>query len=181
MHIADLFLDTSAEPGQLKCLALRKEEEAMSEVILMIHPALGVLAILATVWALVEALNAAPVRHWRLRAATLSGAVLIWLTYVVGGYWYLVFYAADKALIKKGPWPFAHNLVMESKEHVFLLLLLLATYLPVVAWRNLEQRPGARTLVIAIAALVVLTGLGMEGAGAVISMGVKTALLSKPV
>lgn len=70
---------------------------------------------------------------------------------------------------------------MESKEHIFLLLVLLATLLPVVAWRKLENRPGARTMVIAIAALVIMTSLGMEGAGAVISMGVKTALLSKQV
>lgn len=61
----------------------------MSEIILMIHPALGVLAILATVWALVEALNAVPVHHWRLRVATMAGAGLLWLTYLIGGYWYL--------------------------------------------------------------------------------------------
>jgi len=151
------------------------------ELILMLHPTFGVLAILASVWVFVEALNARDSNQGRIRTATLTVAVLMWLTYLVAGYWYVVFYGADKALIKAGPWPFAHSFFMETKEHVFFIVLLLASYLPIAAVANLATNRGARKLVMWVSGLVVLMGLGLEGAGAVISMGAKVALLAQQV
>lgn len=103
----------------------------------------------------------------------------MWLAYIVGGCWYVTFYGADKAIIKAGPWPFAHSLVMESKEHIFLSLLLVATLLPIAAFANLQARKSARQLVYWSALTVVGLGLAMEGAGAVISLGAKLALLAQ--
>jgi hypothetical protein len=107
------------------------------------------------------------------------GAVFMWLAYLIGGYWYVVFYATDKALILKGPWPFAHNFVMEMKEHVILMLLLLATYLPIAASSNLFANRSARSIVLWVAGLIVLIGMTMDGSGAIIGMGAKVALLAK--
>ena len=152
-----------------------------NELILMLHPTFGVLAILGSMWVFVETLNARTANEGRIRLASLSVAGLMWLAYIVGGFWYVFYYAGDKALIKAGPWPFAHGLVMESKEHIFLSLLLLASFLPIAAFSNIVANRGARHLVLTVAALVVLTGLAMEGAGAFISMGVKVALLAKQV
>jgi len=149
------------------------------DLILMIHPSLGVLAILAAVWLCAETLNASAANQSRIRVASLAVAALMWGAYVVAGYWYVNFYGADKALIKAGPWPFAHGFFMETKEHVFLVLLLLATYLPIAARANLVANRGARTLVMGSGALVVLFGLAMEGAGAFISMGAKLGLLAR--
>ena len=103
----------------------------------------------------------------------------MWATYVIGGYWYIEYYYADKAKIVAGPWPFAHNFFMETKEHVFLGLLLIATFLPIAASDNLAVSKGARNLVLWSAGLVVLIGLAMECAGSFISMGVKVALFTK--
>ncbi len=150
----------------------------MKEFILMLHPTFGVLAILGSVWVFTEVLNASAANQGRIRTGSMAVAVLMWLTYIVGGYWYVVFYAADKALIKKGPWPFAHGLFMESKEHIFLMLLLLATLLPIVAYKSGALAKAGRTVMLWTAGLVALIGLGMEGAGAGISMGVKVALLA---
>lgn len=149
------------------------------EVILMLHPAFGVLGILAAVWVFAETLNVSAGNIVRIRLAALLSAGLIWLAYVVGGYWYVLYYGADKALIKAGPWPFAHGLFMESKEHIFLSLLLVATLLPMAAFANLSSRQSARQLVYWSALTVVGLGLAMEGAGAVISLGAKVALLAK--
>jgi len=151
------------------------------ELILMLHPTFGVLAILASVWIFVEALNARDSNQGRIRTAALSVAVLMWLTYLVAGYWYVVFYGADKALIKAGPWPFAHSFFMETKEHIFFVLLLLASYLPIAAAANLATNGGARKLVMWVSGMVVVVGLGLEGAGAIISMGAKVALLAQQV
>ena len=150
-----------------------------NELILLAHPTVGALGILAAVWVFVEALNASDQNKSRIRAASLAVSAFIWASYVVGGYWYVTFYYADKARIVAGPWPFAHSIFMETKEHVFLLLLLLATFLPIAAFNNLAISRGARNLVLWSSALVVLIGLVMEGAGAFISMGVKVALLAK--
>ena len=149
------------------------------ELILMAHPTFGVLSILAAVWLFVEALNATEANRSRIRIASLSVAGLMWATYVIGGYWYLAYYAADKAKIQVGPWPFAHNFFMETKEHVFLSLLLLATFLPIAASNNLAVSKGAQNLVLWSAALLVVMGLAMEGAGSFVSMGVKVALAAK--
>ncbi len=151
------------------------------ELILMMHPTFGVLAVIASVWVFVEALNAREANAGRLRSASVLTAILMWLTYIVGGYWYVVFYGADKAIIKAGPWPFAHGFFMETKEHVFLMLLLLATFLPIAAWGDIVKNRMTRNLVLWASALVVLMGLAMEGAGAIVSMGVKVALLAKQI
>jgi len=149
------------------------------EMILMLHPTFGVLAMIAAVWVFVEALNANDGNIIRLRRVSVLAAVLLWLAYIVGGYWYVVFYGGDKALIKAGPWPFAHGFVMETKEHLFLTLLLLGTFLPIAAYGDVVRKKVTRNLVLWTSALVVLMGLAMEGAGALISMGVKVALLAK--
>jgi len=151
------------------------------EMILMIHPTFGVLAIIAAVWVFVETLNASEANVARLRNASVLVAVFIWLAFIVGGYWYVVFYGADKTIIKAGPWPFAHGIFMETKEHLFLTLLLLATFLPIAAFGEVVQKRVTRNLVLWTSALVVFIGLAMEGAGAIISMGAKLALQANQI
>ena len=151
------------------------------DFVLMLHPTFGVLAIIFSVWVFVESLNASDANYARIRTASVLAAVLMWLAYIVGGYWYVVFYGGDKTIIKAGPWPFAHSFFMEAKEHVFLMLLLLATFLPIAAYGDVVKKQSMRKVVLWTAALVVLMSLAMEGAGAFISMGVKVALLAKQI
>ena len=152
----------------------------MKEMILMLHPTFGVLGILSAVWLFVEVINASESNVGRIKVAGVILAVLIWLSYLVGGYWYVEFYYADKAIIKAGPWPFAHSFFMETKEHLFFTLLLISTYIPIAAT---NIRPvadvGARNLLLAMSALVVLLGLVMDGSGATIGLGVKMGLLGR--
>ena len=151
------------------------------EMILMLHPTFGVLAIIASVWVFVETLNASDANAGRIRTASLVVAILIWLTYIVGGYWYVVYYGGEKAIINEGPWPFAHSFFMETKEHVFFIVLPLSTFLPIAASGQIVAKRATRNLVLWVSGLVVLAGLAMEGAGAFISMGVKVALLAKQI
>lgn len=149
----------------------------MSNLILMLHPTLGMLAILTAGWAFVETRHTEAANEGRIRALSTATAVLMWLTYIIGGYWYVLFYAPEKAVILKGPWPFSHNYFMETKEHFFFVLLLLATYLPIAARDDITGRTPARTVAGWLAGLLVLLGLMMEGYGAFISMGVKLGAL----
>jgi hypothetical protein len=128
---------------------------------------------LAGIWVFVEALNVSQSNVARIRLASLIVAVAMWVTFAVAGYWYVAYYAADKALILKGPWPFAHNFFMETKEHVVLMLLLLTTFLPIAAQNDLVGNKGARSLFLCVAGLIVLIGVAVEGSGGIISMGAK--------
>ena len=151
----------------------------MKELILMCHVLCGVACLIMTVWVFVDALNANAGNLGRIRWLSRAAAACLWLAFLVGGYWYVFDYPADKALILKGPWPFAHSLFMETKEHFVITLLLLATYLPIAAANNLAANREARRLVLGVAALVAVLALMAEGNGAVIAMGVKVALLGK--
>ncbi|POZ61997.1 hypothetical protein [Chromobacterium alticapitis] len=147
------------------------------DLLLLSHPTFGALGIMAAVWVLVEALNASSGNEARIRFASRIVAFCIGMSWVLGGYWYVHFYGHDKALILKGPLPYAHNLVMETKEHLFFIVLILAFYLPIVAARGLHENPAARRMTIAAAGLLALTAFAVEGGGAIISFGVKAALL----
>lgn len=152
----------------------------MSQIILLSHPTFGVLAVLAAVWVFVETLNASLGNRQRIRNAAWLVAVFLWLSYLAGGYWYVNFYGPERDIIKAGPWPFAHSFFMETKEHLFFVLLLLGTYLPITTSHPaLATDRWAQRLVLTVATLIVLLGLAMEGAGAIISLGVKEGLLAR--
>jgi hypothetical protein len=135
------------------------------------------LGILAALWVYIEALNARPENASRIRKAALIGAIAMGAAWILGGYWYVHFYPAEKAIILKGPWPFAHNLFMETKEHLFFITAILSFYLVVAARDNIYANRAARKMAMSVAMLIVLTGLAVEGAGAIIDHGVKIALL----
>jgi predicted membrane channel-forming protein YqfA (hemolysin III family) len=150
----------------------------MTEIILMAHVLFGMLFILAGVWLFVDVLHASEANQGRIRTVSIAAAVLMWVAYLVGGYWYVSFYAPDKAIILKGPWPFAHSFFMEMKEHVVIMLLLLATYLPIAAASNTATNKAARKIVLWVVGLMVLIGVAIDGAGAIIGIGVKVGLLA---
>ena len=153
----------------------------MNEMILMAHVLLGVACIVATVWVFVDVLNANDSNRQRIKWISRAAAFFMWLSFLIGGYWYVVFYPADKAIILKGPWPFAHGYFMETKEHLVIMLLLLVTYLPIAASNNLAANRDARRLVLWVSGMIPLLGLMIEGHGAIIAMGVKMALLAKQI
>jgi hypothetical protein len=70
---------------------------------------------------------------------------------------------------------------METKEHLFFLTLILALYLPIVAADKLYANAMARKMTLCVALSIVVTGMAIEGAGAVIDHGVKVALLREHV
>ena len=152
----------------------------MSEIILMAHVLFGVGCLLAAVWLFVDVLHASEANLLRIRRLSFTVAGLMWVAFIVAGYFYVVDYHTDKAIILKGPWPFAHNFFLETKEHLVILLLLLTTYLPIAAANNLAANKGARQLVLWITAGIAMLALLVEGHGAIIANGVKMGLLAQP-
>jgi hypothetical protein len=148
-----------------------------NDVIFFAHATVGMLGTLLALWVFVETLNAREENAGRIRAIAFAVAAFMFAALVLGGYWYLHFYPVERAMILKGPWPFAHNLFMETKEHLFLMTLILSLYLPIAARDRLYSDTAARKMVLGVSMLIVVTGLSIEGAGAVIDHGVKVALL----
>jgi hypothetical protein len=148
--------------------------------VMMSHVALGVLGIMCVVALFVDVLNVNEGNIERIKKLSLAIAVLIVLAYLIGGYWYVVYYGHDRDIIKAGQWPWAHNYFMEVKEHIFFVLLLLGIYLPIAVYRNVPlAEKQKRNLVLGIAALIVLLGFFMEGAGGIISKGVTMGLMGR--
>jgi predicted membrane channel-forming protein YqfA (hemolysin III family) len=137
------------------------------------------LCLIGSLWIFVDTLHANPGNLVRIRGASLFVAIVMWIAYLVAGYWYLVFYPKDKAIILRGPWPFSHNVFMETKEHLVIMLLLAATYLPIAARGNLASSQSARSVVLWTAGLVLALALIADSFGAIIGMGVKVALEPK--
>lgn len=152
-----------------------------NDLVLFAHPTFGVLAILASVWVFVELLNANAENRSRARTAAVVVTVCMVAAWVLGGYWYVNFYYADKAVILKGPWPWAHNVIMETKEHLFFIPLVLALYLPIVMRDDFVRSLTARYMAMAVAVLIIGSGLAIEGGGALINAGAKVAFIHSGV
>ncbi len=149
------------------------------EILLLGHAACGALGTLAAGWVLVESFVTRRATQRMAVFAALSAALIVLAT-AMGGWWYVVEYAEVKALVKAGPWPWAHAWVMETKEHVFLMLPLLAILLPLTvrAAMGTDADTGGR-LIRAVAGSIVLLGLAMEGMGAIVSMSVRLGMAAQ--
>lgn len=148
-----------------------------SDLILLGHAGLGMLGSLLAGWVFFEALHARKENAARTRNVALAVAASMAAVWILGGYWYVHLYPADRAVILKGPWPFAHSLFMEVKEHLFFVTLILSFYLPIAARDRLYANAAARRLVMCVALLIALSAWVIEGAGGVIEHGAKLALI----
>ena len=147
--------------------------------LLLLHPALAVISIGLIVW-LLASVKCQNINEQRVKKLSIAVAILAISIWIVAGYWYVVFYPADKAMIVKSSWDFAHKFFMESKEHIFFVFLILSIYLPIVAFTNsIATNKTAQNLIMTIGILLLLLMLYMDGAGAIISYGSKISYMLK--
>ena len=142
------------------------------QVSVMVHVLFGVLGIILAVALLVYVLNVSEKNIPTIRSLSLWTALSMILSYVIGGWWYVVHYSAERAIIRAGQWSWAHTFFMEWKEHVFFALLFLSILLPIIAYRNDLMVPENRRLWSSSPRIIVLIGLAVDGSGAIISRGV---------
>jgi hypothetical protein len=149
----------------------------MREVFLFVHPTLGVLGILAALWVYVEAYSVDEARLRRMKIASFVVPALFLLTWVSGGLWDSFFYEADRAVMEKGSWAFVGDTAMEMKEHLFVVVLLLALYLPILASAmDLRRAAETRLPTMTVSALIVVLGFAMDGAGAILAGSVHVGM-----
>ncbi|MEK7613153.1 MAG: hypothetical protein AAB449_03350 [Patescibacteria group bacterium] len=152
-------------------------------ILIALHAALGEIGALAFGWVFVELLNPNETRLRRARIAALIGVLFLLAAWFFGGFYYVTEYgAAVKPLIKSGPVAWAHGIVTETKEHVFLFL----PFLAILAWgllgrytNEFMQNRSFRIAVLLLAGLIVIMAFAMAGMGFIISSGFRAALEAK--
>lgn len=153
------------------------------DILVGLHAFLGEAGALAFLWVFVEMLNASESSLRRARLAALLGTFFLIGSWFSGGVHYLTDYAtAVKPVIKAGPLPWAHSVITETKEHVFLFL----PFLAILAWGLVNrykdefmQNKKLRIAVLVISLLIVLLAFAMAGMGFIISSGFRAALEAK--
>ena len=112
-----------------------------------------------------------------LRTTSLGALIAYILSWLAGGYYYAVYYGTMvKPVIKAGPYPLAHAIIMESKEHVFLLLPILAaviTLLIFLAGPALQSSPALKRSLSFLAGVTTALGFIIAIAGTIISGAVR--------
>lgn len=158
-----------------------------NEILMLIHATMGSGAILASTWLLVELFNAKDSNIQRIKIASVITNVFVWLSYILGGWYYVYDYSTlDKYIIKGSTeldftgslWKFAHGFFTESKEHFFFLGIVIALYVLILAYRtSFVTDKKSRQAMIVLVAILVIGGLTLEGFGAIMAMGVRLGMV----
>ncbi len=102
-------------------------------------------------------------------------------SWIAGGYYYVVYYGTlVKPVIKAGVAPWVHNIIMETKEHVFLFIIPVAfTVLLITLLEKDElERLKLRRIAMCLAGTIAVLGLLIGAMGFVISATVRWGSLN---
>ena len=140
-------------------------------VLIGLHLGFAIVGIDAFLWLLGEFTSSA----WRtkhLRIAAVAGVTGFTLSWIFGGYYYVVYYGSlVKPVIKSGLAPWAHNIIMETKEHIFLFIIPIAVTAAIIAFLKKDefQSLNIRLQTFLLTGFVVVLGLTIGLAGFIIS------------
>ncbi len=133
-------------------------------VLIGLHLAFAIVGIDAFFWLLGEIKNNSW-RKTRLYWSAIVGVLAFVLSWLTGGYYYVRYYGdLVKPIIKSGLAPWAHNIIMETKEHIFLFIIPLAltalfiTFLDKKEFEELNIKRVSMVLVLLIVGLGLLIG-----------------------
>ena len=135
------------------------------------HSTLGIAVLAAIIWVIVETSQRGQPRLERAGFAAWATVIGILLAWLMGGYHYLTVYGQQlKPVILDGEWPWAHRIMMEAKEHLFLFLPVICGALALLLSTGDDGRPESRedvrraALLTAWLALCMLTVMLVFGA-----------------
>ena len=151
--------------------------------VVMIHSTLGAMAAFALAWIIVEMRHLTAKGIARAKFASYIVAFFnIVGCWVAGGYYYLTVYGSEvKPAILGSVQPWAHRIIMETKEHVFLFLPVVSlTLVCILVFLGKDQtlldEPKTRRAVAAIASLALFMVLLTFVFGALVSNAARIGL-----
>ena len=152
----------------------------MASYLIGLHAGLGELGAIAFLWVLIEMMSPTPERVKRAKIVALIGVIALFLSWFVGGYYYVNTYGSEvKPIIKGGPQPWSHLIFTETKEHVFLFLPFLGilNYAIIRKYeKELVKNKNISSSVRMISLLITILAFGMALMGYLISSGARSAL-----
>ncbi len=105
------------------------------------------------------------------------GTLSFFSSWVTGGYYYVKFYGkAVKPVILSGKYPWAHTVITESKEHIFLLLPFLSIAVFLTLWlleNKIQSDNELKKWTAYLSGLIFILGAIIAFAGVAISSAVK--------
>ncbi|MBL7045014.1 MAG: hypothetical protein ISR98_00220 [Parcubacteria group bacterium] len=126
-------------------------------IYLSIHVLIGVTGIAATYMTLMWLFKRdIPVNL--LKISSLTAFVAYVISWITGGFYYVVYYGNNvKPIIKEGPTPWVHLVIMEVKEHIFLFLPMLAFISLLVIWLKGDELVEDKKLKNILALITLIT------------------------
>ena len=134
----------------------------MKPVLIGLHLGFAILGIDAFLWLLGEVVanTGSPALRTTVAALGLIGYLGCWL---IGGHYYIKYYGSSiKPIIKAGNAPWAHDIVMELKEHVFLFVVPLAIVIFLLVQIDPSSNEGILLQRPLIGLCIVAAGLGLS-------------------
>ena len=148
----------------------------IQQLALITHVLLGVLGVIGSYACWLQLSGKNYNFRW-LNTVAIVSCLSYWFSWITAGYYYVTYYGtAVKPIIKAGSYPWAHTIVMESKEHIFILLPFLAILLLVLlqyAKRQVTMNPGLLSAMRWTAGVTTVLGIVVTLAGVLITGAVR--------
>lgn len=129
----------------------------MRDIVLYAHIIIGVAIIVIAIMILLEIKNKK--KGGLIKPLSILAGVLSWIVLIPSAILYLIFYPATKTLVKSGSWPWAHSIVMETKEHWGMFLPIIATIAAIMVFSGkIKESKKWWILLIIIATLIAISG-----------------------
>lgn len=139
--------------------------------ILGFHAWLGEIGGILFLWVWIELFNKTPEALRRAKLAAFLAVIAEFLSWGCAAAYYLTHYPGVRDVIKKGAMPWAHTVILETKEHVFMFIpiLALAAYF-VIVWLMKNEDEKVRGALKWLSALILIMCFAMAGMGYIVSM-----------
>ena len=140
-------------------------------VLIGLHLGFAIIGIDAFLW-LLGKLKSGNGSQKSMIVSAATGVLAFIASWVAGGYYYVIYYGTlVKPVIKSGLAPWAHNIIMEAKEHIFLFIVPLAItvlFITLLEKQDLE-RLGIGRISVWLTGCVAVLGLLIGAMGFIIS------------
>ncbi len=148
-------------------------------VLIGLHLGFAIVGIDAFLWLLGKLKDGNGSQKSRIVTAGI-GVIAFIGSWIAGGYYYVIYYGKIvKPVIKSGVAPWAHNIVMETKEHIFLFIIPLSVTVFFITLLEKEdvERLKIRNVVLWLSGSVAVLGLLIGAMGFVISAAARWGVI----